>query len=138
QNALLDFLSGSGVPQLAQVAAGLRGALTTTAATYPRTIQLFNNSSGQFPFDESQTQYALRVDHTFSERSSGYLRFSATDGDFENQAAGALTAVSRGRELTLFNGGVVASHNYQLSSTAFNELKLQYSYSRAGTTRWPT
>ena len=130
QNALLNFLSG--VAPFAPLAAGLRNALTTTTATYPQTVQLFNSSSGQFPFDESQTQYALRVDHVFSERSSGYLRFSATDGDFENQAAGALTAVSRGREFTLFNGGVVASHNYQFSSTAFNELKLQYSYSRGG------
>ncbi|HEY6400148.1 MAG TPA: TonB-dependent receptor, partial [Blastocatellia bacterium] len=130
QNALLNFLSSQ--PQFAQVAAGLRARLTTTAAMNPGTIQLFNNSSGQFPFEESQTQYALRLDHSFSEKSSGYLRFSATDGDFENQAAGALTAVSRGREYTMFNGSAVASHNYQFSSTAFNELKLQYSYSRAG------
>ncbi|HZF39382.1 MAG TPA: hypothetical protein VE715_11185, partial [Blastocatellia bacterium] len=49
-----------------------------------------------------------------------------------NQAAGALTAVSRSRQFTGFNGGVVASHNYQVSPTAFNELKLQYSYTRGG------
>jgi hypothetical protein len=132
QNALLNFLSGSGVPQLAQVAAGLRGVLTTTQAAYPGTIQLFNNSSGQFPFEETQTQFAARVDHTFSERSSGYLRISATDNNSDNQAAGALTAVSRSRDVSMFNGSAVASHNYQFSSTAFNELKLQYSYSRAG------
>jgi len=130
QNALINYLSG--VQPFAQLAAGLRGALTTTAAAYPRTIQLFNSASGQFPFDESQTQFSARLDHTFSERSSGYLRFNTTDSDFENQAAGALTAVSRSREVTMFNGGVVASHNYQVGSSAFNELKLQYSYSRGG------
>jgi outer membrane receptor protein involved in Fe transport len=130
QNALLNFLSGA--PSFAQLAAGLRGALTTTTAANPRTVQLFTNASGQFPFDESQTQFSARLDHSFGERSNGYLRFNLTDNDFENQAAGALTAVSRSRQLTGFNGGGVASHNYQLNSTAFNELKLQYSYTRNG------
>src|SRR5262249_39284131 len=128
--ALLNFLSG--VPAFAPLAAGLRGALTTTPAAFPRTIQLFTGASGQFPFDESQTQFSARLDHNFSERSSGYLRFHVSDSDFENQAAGALTAVSRGRQFTGFNGGVVASHNYQFGPTAFNELKLQYSYTRGG------
>src|SRR5215471_5902292 len=83
QNALINFLGGSGVPQLAQLAAGLRGALTTTSAANPRTVQLFNSSSGQFPFDETQTQFSARLDHSFSERSSGYMRFNVTDFDFE-------------------------------------------------------
>jgi len=130
QNAIINFLNGS--PSSAPLAAGLQGALTTTAAAFPRTIQLFTNASGQFPFDESQTQFSARLDHNFSDRSSGYLRFNLTDGDFENQAAGALTAVSRGRQVSVFNGGVVGSHNYQFSPTTFNELKLQYSYTRAG------
>lgn len=114
------------------MAAGLRGALTTTQAAYPRTIKLFTDASGQFPFDEAQTQFSARLDHIFSDRSSGYLRFNVTDSEFENQAAGALTAVTRSRQFSGFNGGVVASHNYQFSSTAFNELKLQYSYTRGG------
>src|SRR5262245_30810914 len=130
QNALLNYLSG--VQTFAPLAAGLRGALTTTAAANPRTIQLFTNASGQFPFDESQTQFSARLDHSLSERSVGYLRFNLTDSDFENQAAGALTAVSRGRRNTAFNGGGVASHNYQFSPTAYDELKLQYSYTRLG------
>jgi carboxypeptidase family protein len=130
QNTLLNYLSG--VQPFAPLAAGLRNALTTTAAAYPRTVQLFANASGQFPFDETQTQFSARLDHNFSDRSSGYLRFNLTDFDFENQAAGALTAVSRGRQFTGFNGGGVASHNYQFGPTAYNELKLQYSYTRGG------
>jgi len=130
QNAIINFLSGS--PSSTSFATGLTNALTTTAAAFPRTIQLFTNASGQFPFDESQTQFSSRLDRNFSDRSSGYLRFNLTDGNFENQAAGALTAVSRGRQVSAFNGGVVGSHNYQFSPTTFNELKLQYSYTRAG------
>jgi hypothetical protein len=130
QNTLLNYLST--VPQFATLAAAARAALTTTEQSYPRTFQLFTSSSGQFPFDETQTQFSARLDHNFSDRSTGYLRFNITDALFENQAAGALTAVSRGRSVDSFNGGIVASHNYQFSSTAFNELKLQYSYTRNG------
>ena len=130
QAALFDFIAGSAAPDaLKQGAAQLRGALTTT--TYPRTIKLFSDATGQFPFDEGQTQFSARLDHSFSDRSTGYLRFNVTDGVFENQAAGSLIAVSRGREFDAFSGAVLASHNYQFSSTAFNELKLQVSYTRS-------
>ncbi|MFN0086033.1 MAG: carboxypeptidase regulatory-like domain-containing protein [Blastocatellia bacterium] len=128
QNQLLNYLGG--VPAFATLAAAGRGALTTTEAAYPRTVKLFRDASGQFPFNEAQTQFSARVDHIFSSRSTGYLRFNLTDGVFENQAAGALTAVSRGRKFDGFNGGVVASHNYQIGATAFNEFKGQYSYTR--------
>ena len=95
QNALISYLSG--VAPFAPLAAGLRGALTTTAQVYPRTIKLFTDSSGQFPFKENQTQFSTRLDHTFSDKSSGYIRVNFTDSFFENQAAGQLTATSRGR-----------------------------------------
>lgn len=130
QNALLNYLGG--VPQFAQPVALARAALTTSAQVYPNTVKLFTDASGQFPFDEDQTQFSARLDHNFSDRSTGYIRFNITDAVFENQAAGALTAVSRGRKFDGFNGGVVASHNYQIGSSAFNELKLQYSYTRTG------
>jgi Carboxypeptidase regulatory-like domain len=126
QNILINTLSG--ISTSAPLAPALRSALTASS----RTTQLFTSSSGQFPFDESQTQFSARLDHNFSDRNSGYLRFNLTDSEFENQAAGALTAVSRGRRVSGFNGGVVASQNYQFNPTTFNELKLQYSYTRGG------
>lgn len=129
QNALINYLST--VPTFAPLAAAGRAALTTTAQSYPRTVNLFTQASGQFPFDEAQTQFSARLDHNFSEKSTGYLRFNLTDSFFQNQAAGALTAVSRGRTFDAFNGGVVASHNYQFGASAFNELKLQFSHTRS-------
>jgi hypothetical protein len=132
QAALFDFIAASAAApaDLKAGAAQLRGALTTT--NYARTVNLFTNASGQFPFDEGQTQFSARLDHNFSERSNGYLRFNLTDGVFENQAAGSLIAVSRGRKSDSFNGGVVASHNYQFNNSTLNELKLQLSYTRTG------
>src|SRR5215510_9787744 len=129
QAALFEFIAGSAAPDaLKQGAAQLRAALGTT--TYPRTVKLFTDATGQFPFDEGQTQFSARLDHNFSDRWTGYLRFNLTDGVFENQAAGSLIAVSRGRKFDTFNGGLLASHNFQFSNTALNELKLQVSYTR--------
>ncbi len=130
QAALFDFVANSTDPAAPKAAAAaLRAVLTTTS--YPRTVSLFTDATGQFPFDEGQTQFSARLDHNFSDRSSGYLRFNLTDAVFENQAAGSLTAVSRGRTFDAFNGGVVGSHNYQFNNTTFNELKLQFTYTRS-------
>ncbi len=129
QAALFDFIAASAAPDaLKQGAAQLRGALTTT--NYPRTVRLFTDATGQFPFNEGQTQFSARLDHNFSDRSGGYLRFNLTDSVFENQAAGSLLAVSRGRRFDGLSGGVLASHNYQFNPMSFNELKLQFSYTR--------
>ncbi|MGH9751392.1 MAG: carboxypeptidase regulatory-like domain-containing protein, partial [Blastocatellia bacterium] len=128
QAALFDFIAANAPDALKAGAAQLRGALTTT--NFPRTVKLFNDSTGQFPFDQGQTQFSARLDQNFSDRSSGYIRFNITDQVAENQAAGSLLAVSRGNKLDSFNGGVLASHNYQFSPTAFNELKLQFSHTR--------
>jgi hypothetical protein len=131
QAALFDFIANSAAAPAALKtgAAQLRGALTTT--NYANTVKLFTDASGQFPIDEGQTQFSTRLDHNFSDRNNGYLRFNLTDALFENQAAGSLIALSRGRSYDAFNGGVVGSLNSQLSPTLFNELKLQYSYTRS-------
>ncbi len=130
QAALFDFVANSTAPAaLKTAAAQLRGALTTT--NYANTVKLFTESSGQFPIDERQNQTMVRLDHNFSDRNTGYLRFNITDARFENQSTGALTAFSRGRTYDGLNGGVVGSLNSQLAPTLFNELKLQYSYTRS-------
>jgi hypothetical protein len=128
QTALFNFLDTAPVPQLRAVSAGLRAALTTTQAAYPRTVKLFNDASGQFPFDTSSTIFTARVDHTFSSKDSGYVRFNLADSYFENTAAGALNAVSRGRTVETFTGGLLLSETHFFSPTTINEVKAQYSY----------
>jgi hypothetical protein len=125
QRSLFDFLAPT---PFAPLAASLRSTLTTTSANFPRTVNLFTNASGQFPFESAQTTFGARLDHNFSERDTAYIRFSFNDSKFENQAAGALTAVSRGRTLDSLNGGVLFSENHQFGPATFNELKLQWRY----------
>ncbi|MBA3761989.1 MAG: carboxypeptidase regulatory-like domain-containing protein [Chthoniobacterales bacterium] len=125
QASLFDYLATT---PFAALATSLRSTLTTTSANFPRTINLFNTASGQFPFQSSQTTFSTRFDHNFSERDAAYIRFNLNKSNFENQAAGALTAVSRGRTLDTFNGGILFSENHQFSDSTGNELKLQYRY----------
>lgn len=125
QEQLFNGLTGT---PFAPLATSLRATLTTTSVNFPRTVNLFTNASGQFPFESVQTTFGARLDHNFSERDTAYIRFSLNDSKFENQAAGALTAVSRGRTLDSLNGGVLFSENHQFGAATFNELKLQWRY----------
>lgn len=127
QNQLFNFLqTGPGGAPFAPLATALRGNLTST--NFPRTVSLFQNASGQFPFDANQTFFNARVDHNFSDRSNAYVRFHLNDLLEENQAAGALTAVSRGRALDQFNGGVLVSHTQQIGTNTVNEFKADFIY----------
>ncbi|MGI8638941.1 MAG: carboxypeptidase regulatory-like domain-containing protein [Pyrinomonadaceae bacterium] len=139
QNSLFSFLEGRPAADLIpgttitanQLGATLRNAFTTTAARFPRTIDLFTTASGQFPFDANQTFFSARVDHNFSDRSSGYVRIHANDLLEENQGAGALTAVSRGRTLNQFNTGILFSQTQQFSANIVNEFKADFIYYKA-------
>jgi hypothetical protein len=125
QNTLFNFLAST---PFAALATSLRGALTTTEANYPRTVNLFRSASGQFPFMQNATLFTARLDHTFSSKDSGYIRFNMGDAFAENQAAGALTAVSRGRTIESFNAGLLLSETHFFSPVTINEVKAQYSY----------
>ena len=120
--SLFNFLDN--IPAFAPLSAGLRGAISVK----PRTVQLFEDASGQFPFDSFDVVGSFRVDHTFNANDSGYIRFNVADAHFENQAAGALTAVSRGRTINTFTTGLLLSETHFFSPTTINEVKAQASY----------
>jgi hypothetical protein len=122
QISLFSFLDA--VPPFAPLSTGLRGAISTK----PSTMSLFESASGQFPFDYYSLVGSVRVDHTFSDKDSGYARFNAARSKTENQAAGALTAVSRGRTFDSFTGGGLLSETHLFTPTTINEIKLQFSY----------
>jgi hypothetical protein len=127
QNALFNYLAtGPGGAPFAPLAAGLRNNLTTT--NFPRTLNLFQSASGQFPFDQNQTYFSARVDQNFSDKSQVFVRFNLNDLLEENQAAGALTAVSRGRALNQFNGGALLSYTQQFGTKIVNEFKTGFTY----------
>jgi hypothetical protein len=126
QTALFNYLE-AGTP-FAALAASLRTTLTTNTANYPRTVSLFTNSSGRFPFNSRETIFSARGDHKFNTNDTGYARASVSSSTLENRAAGALTAVSRGRALDSLNASVLISETHLFSANTINEATVQFLY----------
>jgi carboxypeptidase family protein len=126
QTALFNYLE-AGSP-FAALAASLRTAMTTTTTNYPRTVSLFTNSSGRFPFNSREKIFSARADHKFSANDTGYARASVSSSTLENRAAGALTAVSRGRTLDSLNASILISETHLFSANTINEATAQLLY----------
>ncbi|MDQ4123596.1 MAG: TonB-dependent receptor [Acidobacteriota bacterium] len=122
-NALLNYLSARA--PFAPIAAGLRNVLTVPTA---RTTNLYASTSGQFPFDSNNTLLTGRIDHNFSENDTAFVRVNYANIYGENQAAGALTAVSRGRTIKNPSAGILVSETHTFNPTTVNEARAQFSY----------
>ncbi len=125
QNFFLNYLAG--VPTLAPLGIGLRAVLTSPNA---RTANLYAATNGQFPASESSGVVSGRVDHTFSSSDFGFIRLNYARTRGENQATGALNAVSRGREVESPNAGILISETHSFNATTINEARAQFSYYR--------
>ncbi len=134
QTFFLNYLAGK--PTFAPLAAGVRGLLTVpsarTAALYASTDanNPANNNGNGFPSKDSSALLTGRIDHTFSENDTGFARLNFTRTDSENDATGALNAVSRGREVKSPSGGILLSESHTFNNTTINELRAQFSYYR--------
>lgn len=125
QTDFLNYLTSRPSPTVVGIGTGVRNVLTVPTT---RTANLYATTSGQFPFDNSNALISGRIDHTFSEKSFGFLRLNYARNYGENQAAGALTAVSRGRTVENPSAGILASHTYSINPTTVNEARAQFAY----------
>lgn len=123
QSAFFDYLTSR--PAFQGLAAAIRPALTTPSA---RTTSFYAATSGQFPFDSNNLLLSGRIDHTFSDKDTGFVRLNYTRSYAENQAAGALTAISRGRTVKSPSGGILLSETHTFDPTTINEFRGQLSY----------
>ena len=131
QNFFLNYLAGR--PGFALLAAGIRSALTVPSsrpATRTGTAEIYADTNGQFPAKDSSALLTGRIDHTFSTSDTGFIRLNYTRTRSENDATGALNAVSRGREVKSPSGGILLSENHTFNSTTVNEIRAQLSYYR--------
>ncbi|HEY0462348.1 MAG TPA: carboxypeptidase regulatory-like domain-containing protein [Pyrinomonadaceae bacterium] len=123
QNAFLNYLASR--PPFAPLATGVRGVLTVPSA---RTANLYATTNGQFPASDNSALVSGRIDHTFSEKDSGFVRLNYAWMSGENQATGALNAVSRGRKVESPSGGILVSETHIFDPTTVNEFRAQFSY----------
>ncbi len=123
QNAFLNYLGTR--PGFEPLAAGVRGVLTVPST---RTANLYASTNGQFPAAENSALISGRIDHRFSENDYGFIRLNYAQFNGENQATGALNAVSRGREVESPSGGILLSQTHIFNPTTINEFRAQFSY----------
>lgn len=123
QNFFLNYLASR--PAFAPLAGGVRNLLTLPSA---RTVSLYSATNGQFPARDSNAIISGRIDHTFSDSDTAFLRVNYARSNGENQATGALNAVSRGRSVKAPSAGILLSENHTFNSTTINELRAQFYY----------
>ncbi len=122
QNAFLNYLGTR--PGFEPLGAGVRGVLTVPST---RTRNLYAATNGQFPAKSSSALISGRVDHTFSDSDSGFIRINFAKIKGENQATGALNAVSRGRAIDSPSGGILVSETHTFNAQTVNEFRAQFS-----------
>ena len=125
QTFFLNYLAGK--PTLAPLAAGIRGGLTVASA---RTAGLYGGTNGLFPSSNSSALITGRVDHTFSDTDTGFIRLNYARLNNVNEGTGGLNAFSRGRSIKSPSGGILLSENHTFNSTTINELRAQLAYYR--------
>lgn len=125
QTFFLNYLASK--PTFAPLAAGIRGGLTVPTAL---TTNLYASTNGQFPAKDRTALISGRIDHTFSDSDTAFVRLNYAKIDNENQATGALNAASRGRAIDNPSGGVLFSETHTFNSTTINEFRAQFSYYR--------
>lgn len=130
QTFFLNYLISK--PTLAPLGIGIRNGLTipTTNTRGTGTADIYAATNGQFPAKDTTALITGRIDHTFSAKDSGFIRLNYANIQSENQATGALNAVSRGRAVDSPSGGILLSESHIFNSTTVNEFRSQFSYYR--------
>ncbi len=127
QAAFLDYLATR--PTFAALSAGIRSVLTVPTTTpVTGTASIYAATSGQFPASTSNALISARIDHTFSDTDTGFIRLNYSRFKGENQATGALNAVSRGNNVKAPNAGILVSENHSFNTTTINEFRAQFFY----------
>jgi hypothetical protein len=132
QQRLFDALATSGDPQLAALASvfiqSSTGLLNTTAANFPRTLDLLRRESGAFPFAGNSHTASLRIDGNLSNASQFVARVNFNRSAEGGNDIGGLRGVSSGTNNDTRNFSAVVSHTHVISSNTVNVVRAQYGH----------
>ncbi|HET8550417.1 MAG TPA: TonB-dependent receptor, partial [Bryobacteraceae bacterium] len=124
QDQLLGFMNN--VAQLRPLAAGLRQSLTTT--NYPRTLELFNRNSGNFPFSEDTNLFSFRLDHRFTPNNMLFMRGNMARSDSAAAQLGALLAYNRGRNIGQYDHTVMLNDTWVMTDRLVSETRAMFGH----------
>ena len=126
QESLISALTAAPVPSFQFLGAALRGALTTSEAVYPGTIQLLRDNSGVFPFRNNDNTVSLRVDHQVSSQNQVFARASYSDTDTVGGSFGGLKGPSRGADFQVRDFSFSFGDSHFFGPNVVNEFRFQY------------
>jgi hypothetical protein len=124
----------TGQPALpAAICAGiLSNVLTINPASAPGgfIVNQFENNGGLFPYNTREYLASARLDHTFSDRDSMFIRYNYGHDREENPDVQSLTGFSRGSSINpAIDNTLLGAWFHQFSASTQNEARLQWNYS---------
>jgi hypothetical protein len=126
QTALTDALIASSNPSFVTLGNQLRGALTTSTASYPQTVKLLEANSGVFPFKSNTNTTSLKLDHSLSTSNQVFGRLTFTDTDTVGGSFGGLKAPSRAANYKIQDYAIVAGDSAFFGASRVNEFRFQF------------
>jgi hypothetical protein len=129
----------AGMPQIpaAFCAGALTSALTvsqSTGLTAGQTalngflVNALESNGGLFPYDTREYLGSGRFDHRFSDADQISLTYRYGNDLEENPDVQSLTGFSAGSSVKAYDNNALAAYYHQFSTTAQNELRLQFDY----------
>jgi hypothetical protein len=91
-------------------------------------VKRFETDGGLFPFPIRQHQFSARLDHRFSDRNQGFLRYNYAHLRESDPDVQALIAFSRGTSVLNWDSTLQGSWFHQFSPSSVNELRLQWNW----------
>src|SRR6202166_378569 len=92
----------------------------------PYVVNQFETNGGLFPFPIRSNDFSARLDHRFSDRDQGFLRYSFDHLTEKDPDVQALTAFSRGTSELAWDSTLQGSWFHTFNPTAQNEALLQW------------
>lgn len=93
-------------------------------------IKQFENNGGLFPYNTREYLASARMDHTFSDKDSMFIRYNYGHDREENPDVQSLTGFSRGSSINpAIDNTLLAAWFHQFSATTQNEARAQWNYS---------
>jgi hypothetical protein len=128
QQQLVSYFNRSGSPLLGGTAGLMQQLLTPS--NNPAVRPLFARNSGVFPFSESSSQAAQRIDRKWNDRQYSFLRMNLTLDGSQNTRFGALEGLSEGSSRDVLDGTVMASHTILMGPRWLSVTRGAFGYSR--------
>ncbi len=126
QQQIVSALETTGDPQLAGIAAAMRGILTPSAN--PQVPALFRANSGVFPFQEADSTGSLRLDAPLSPNRTLFFRLNGAGSDIQNSRSGAQYGFTRGNTASTVGGTAMVSYSQRWTPQWTAVTRLAFAY----------